>query len=53
MTHANISKAQAAFGYQPHTDLAVGMQHFADWYLQHYGPAGQRRAADDRIYKPD
>lgn len=35
-THANISKAQVALGYNPKTDLDTGLQHFVKWYKSYY-----------------
>lgn len=32
VTHANIDRARAAFGYQPTTDVATGVAHFWDWF---------------------
>jgi UDP-glucuronate 4-epimerase len=52
-THANISAAQAAFGYQPKTDLKEGLGVFVHWYLQYYGADGKNKAADEQSYKPD
>lgn len=36
-THANVSAAYEAFGYQPKTDLRTGLKKFVDWYAEYYG----------------
>jgi len=35
-TYADISAIQRDFGFQPSTDLAIGIGHFVDWYRQYY-----------------
>ncbi|KAJ7534155.1 hypothetical protein O6H91_13G081900 [Diphasiastrum complanatum] len=35
-THANITKAQRALGYNPQTDLETGLKHFVKWYQTYY-----------------
>ncbi|QDZ17622.1 UDP-glucuronate 4-epimerase [Chloropicon primus] len=39
-THANVSAAYEAFGYQPKTDLKTGLRRFVDWYREYYGIGG-------------
>jgi len=51
-THSNISAAAAAFGYAPQTSLESGLQAFADWFYQYYGPAGKDVARDQAMYVP-
>ena len=36
-THANVSAAYEAFGYQPKTDLKTGLRQFVEWYRTYYG----------------
>lgn len=40
ITYADISKAQQSFGYQPHLQIADGIQRFYEWYLanKHWMP---------------
>jgi len=35
-THANVSAAYEAFGYQPKTDLRTGLENFIRWYRSYY-----------------
>ena len=36
-THANVTAAHDAFGYQPKTSLKEGLSRFVEWYTQYYG----------------
>jgi len=35
-THANVSAAYEAFGYEPKTDLRTGLEKFVKWYREYY-----------------
>ena len=35
-THADVSAAHEAFGYQPKTDLKTGLRRFVEWYSEYY-----------------
>ena len=34
LTYADISKARAQLGYDPHTKIAEGIPKFVEWYLE-------------------
>jgi UDP-glucuronate 4-epimerase len=36
-THANVSLAHAQLGYNPTTNLDVGLKRFVKWYLSYHG----------------
>jgi UDP-glucuronate 4-epimerase len=36
-THANVTLANVALGYEPTTDLQAGLKKFVKWYLSFYG----------------
>lgn len=50
-THANVTKAQIALGYNPTTDLDTGLQIFVKWYKSYYKHGGDH---EDMLkgYKP-
>lgn len=35
-TYADVTKLKQVYGYQPHTNLREGLQHFYDWYCAFY-----------------
>ncbi|MBI2426764.1 MAG: GDP-mannose 4,6-dehydratase [Candidatus Kerfeldbacteria bacterium] len=35
-THADITKAQRLLGWQPHTKIEKGIEHFIQWYVNEY-----------------
>jgi len=35
-THADITRAKQAFGYEPHTNLDEGLRRFVEWYKKFY-----------------
>ena len=37
-THADVSKAKEALGYDPKTDIEEGVRHFVRWYQDWYKP---------------
>ena len=37
-TYADVTKLKQVYGYQPHTNLREGLQHFYDWYCAFYKP---------------
>lgn len=51
-THSNISHAAAAFGYTPRISLEEGLQRFAAWFYDYYGPDGQSLRLDEARYVP-
>ena len=40
-TYADVTKLKQVYGYQPHTNLREGLQHFYDWYCAFYKPQAQ------------
>ncbi|MCO5556814.1 hypothetical protein L7F22_064676 [Adiantum nelumboides] len=50
-THANVTKAQVALGYNPTTDLNTGLGLFVKWYKSYYKHGGDN---EDMLkgYKP-
>lgn len=50
-THANVTKAQVALGYNPTTDLDTGLGLFVKWYKSYYKHGGDN---EDMLkgYKP-
>ncbi|KAI5065304.1 hypothetical protein GOP47_0019999 [Adiantum capillus-veneris] len=50
-THANVTKAQVALGYNPMTDLDTGLGLFVKWYKSYYKHGGDN---EDMLkgYKP-
>ncbi|KAJ7525809.1 hypothetical protein O6H91_17G067700 [Diphasiastrum complanatum] len=45
-THANISHARSEFGYNPTTDLSMGLKKFVKWYLTYYDTPLDRKFHD-------
>lgn len=50
-THANVTKAQIALGYNPRTDLDTGLQLFVKWYKSYYKHGGDHEGML-KGYKP-
>ena len=40
-TYADVTKLKQVYGYQPHSNLREGLQHFYDWYCAFYKPLAQ------------
>ena len=36
ITYADTSALEADFGFKPHTNLRIGLRHFAEWYKEFY-----------------